>query len=72
MAKTQQFTIAVDNHPGAVAALAKTLGSAKVNILALLGAAQGTGGTVQLVVDNPRLAKKALDAARVAYQETPA
>lgn len=72
MAKTKQFTIAVDNHPGAVAALAKTLGNAKVNILALLGAAQGTGGTVQLVVDNPRLAKKALDAARVAYQETPA
>jgi hypothetical protein len=72
MAKTKQFTIAVDNHPGAVAAIAKTLGSAKVNILALLGAAQGTGGTVQLVVDNPRLAKKALDGARVAYQETPA
>jgi hypothetical protein len=72
MAKTKQFTIAVDNHPGAVAALAKTLGNAKVNILALLGAAQGTGGTVQLVVDNPRLAKKALDAARVSYQETPA
>jgi hypothetical protein len=72
MAKTKQFTIAVDNHPGAVAALAKTLGTAKVNILALLGTAQGTGGTVQLVVDNPRLAKKALDAARVAYQETPA
>ncbi len=72
MAKTKQFTIAVDNHPGAVAAIAKTLGSAKVNILALLGAAQGAGGTVQLVVDNPRLAKKALDSARVAYQETPA
>jgi hypothetical protein len=72
MAKTKQFTIAVDNHPGAVAAIAKTLGNGKVNILALLGAAQGAGGTVQLVVDNPRLAKKALDAARVAYQETPA
>jgi hypothetical protein len=72
MAKTKQFTIAVDNHPGAVAAIAKTLGNAKVNILALLGAAQGAGGTVQLVVDNPRLAKKALDSARVAYQETPA
>jgi hypothetical protein len=72
MAKTKQFTIAIDNQPGAVAGIAKTLGDAKVNILALLGTAQGTAGSVQLVVDDPRRAKKALDAARIAYQETPA
>jgi hypothetical protein len=72
MAKTKQFTITVDHQPGAVAAIAKTLGDAKVNILALLGTAQGTAGTVQLVVDDARRAKKALDAARIAYQETPA
>ena len=72
MAKTKQFTIAIDNQPGAVAAIAKTLGDAKVNILALLGTAQGTAGTIQLVVDDARRAKKALDAARIAYQETPA
>src|SRR3981081_3082446 len=72
MAKTKQFTIAVDNQPGAVAGIAKTLGNAKVNILSLLGTAQGTGGTVQFIVDDARRAKKALDAARVAYQETPA
>jgi hypothetical protein len=72
MAKTKQFTIAVDNQPGAVARIAKTLGNAKVNILSLLGPAQGTGGTVQFIVDDARRAKKALDAARVAYQETPA
>jgi hypothetical protein len=72
MAKTKQFTIAVDNHPGAVAGIAKTLGDAKVNILSLLGTAQGAAGTVQLVVDDSRRAKKALDAARIAYAETPA
>jgi hypothetical protein len=72
MAKTKQFTIAIDNQPGAVAGIAKTLGDAKVNILALLGTAQGTAGSVQLVVDDPRRAKKVLDAARIAYQETPA
>jgi hypothetical protein len=72
MAKTKQFTIAVDNQPGAVAGIAKTLGNAKVNILSLLGTAQGTAGTVQLVVDDARRAKKALDAARVSYTETPA
>jgi hypothetical protein len=72
MAKTKQFTIAVQNQPGAVAGIAKTLGSAKVNILALLGTAQGATGTVQLVVEDARRAKKALDAAKLAYQETPA
>jgi hypothetical protein len=72
MAKTKQFTIAIQNQPGAVAELAKTLGDAKVNILALLGTAQGAGGSVQLVVDDPRRAKKALDAAKITYQEATA
>jgi hypothetical protein len=72
MAKTKQFTIVVDNQPGAVAGIAKTLGNAKVNILSLLGTAQGSAGTVQVVVDDARRAKKALDAARVDYAETPA
>ena len=57
MAKTKQFTIAVDNQPGAVAGIAKALGNAKVNILSLLGTAQGTAGTVQLIADDPRRAK---------------
>ena len=70
MAKTKQFTVSIDNHPGAVAEIVRTLGSAKVNILSLLGTSQGTGGIVQLLVDDPRRAKKALDSARVAYQET--
>ncbi len=72
MAKTTQFTITVDNRPGAVLEIAKTLGNAKVNILSLLGTVQGTTGTVQLVAENPRAAKKALDNARVSYQEAPA
>ena len=72
MAKTKQFTIAIDNQPGAVAAIAQALGDAKVNILSLLGTAQGTAGSVQFIVDDARRAKKALDAARIAYQETPA
>jgi hypothetical protein len=72
MAKTKQFTIAVQNQPGAVAEIARTLGNAKVNILALLGTAQGASGTVQLVVEDARRAKKALDAAKHVYVETPA
>jgi hypothetical protein len=72
MAKTKQFTIAIDNQPGAVAHIAKTLGEAKVNILSLLGTAQGAAGTVQLIAEDARRAKKALDGARISYQETPA
>ncbi len=70
MAKTKQFTISVENRPGVVAAIARTLGNAKVNILALLGTAQGTGGSVQLIVEDTKRAKKALDEARLSYKET--
>jgi len=72
MAKTKEFTISVENRAGAVAEIARTLGNAKVNILALLGTAQGTSGTIQLIVEDARRAKKALDEAKLSYQETPA
>jgi hypothetical protein len=72
MAKTKEFTIEVENRPGAVAEIAKTLGGAKVNILALLATAHGATGTVQLVVENAAQAKKALDKAAFKYREIPA
>ena len=72
MAKIKQFTIAVDNRPGAVAEIAKTLGNAKVNILSLLATSQGSSGTLQLVAEDSRRAKKALDEARISYTETTA
>jgi hypothetical protein len=72
MAKIKQFTIAVENRPGAVAEIAKVLGNAKVNVLSLLGNSQGTGGTIHLVAEDARRAKKALDEAKISYQETAA
>ena len=72
MAKTKQFTVSLENRPGALAEVARTLGSAKVNILALLGTAQGTGGSVELVVEDARRARKALDDACITYKETTA
>ena len=72
MAKIKQFTITVENRPGAVAEIAKVLGNAKVNVLSLLGTTQGTGGTIQLVAEDARRAKKALDEAKIQYQETAA
>jgi hypothetical protein len=70
MARTKQFTISIENRPGTVAEIARTLGNAKVNILSLLGTAQGTTGTVELVVEDARRAKKALDGAGLTYKET--
>jgi hypothetical protein len=72
MAKTKEFIIEIENRPGAVAEIAKTLAAAKVNILALLATAHGASGTVQLVVENAGQAKKAFDKAAVKYRETPA
>jgi len=72
MAKTKQFIVTVENRPGAVAEIARTLGNAKVNILALLGRAQETSGTVQFIVDDAKRAKKALDESGLTYRETTA
>ena len=72
MARAKQLTISHENRPGTVAEITKVLGDAKVNILSLLGTVQGTAGSVQLIVDDARRAKKALDSARISYQETPA
>jgi hypothetical protein len=72
MAKTKQFTISVQNQPGTVLEIVRTLGNAKVNIVSLLATAQGTSGTVQLIVEDPRRAKKALDDAKLTYQQTEA
>jgi len=74
MAKTKQFIVTAENRPGAVAEIARTLGNEKVNILSLLllGKAEETRGTVQLVVDDARRAKKALDESGLTYQETAA
>jgi hypothetical protein len=72
MSRTKQFRISVQNQPGAVAAIARALGNAKINILALLGTAQGASGTVQLVVEDSGRAKKALDEAKITYEETTA
>lgn len=72
MAKLKQFTIAVENRPGTVAEVARALGNAKVNVLSLRGTAEGANGTIELVAEDARRAKKALDEAKILYQETTA
>jgi hypothetical protein len=69
MAKVRHITVALENRPGTMAEVTKVLADAKVNVLALLGSAAGTQGSVQVVVDNFNKAKKALGGAGLAYVE---
>ena len=49
--------------------MAQTLADAKVNVVALLGSSAGVEGSAQLVVDDIRKAKKALDKAGMSYKD---
>ena len=69
MAKVKQLTVALENQPGRLAAVAKVLADAKVNIVAILGSTAGAQGSAQFVVDNIIKAKKALSAAQFACAE---
>ena len=69
MAKVKQLTVALENQPGRLAAVAKVLADAKVNIVAVLGSTAGAQGSAQFVVDNIIKAKKALSAAQFACAE---
>ena len=67
MAKTKLIELMLENRPGAVAAVTEVLSGSGVNILSIFGS--GPLGVVQLVVDNPKKAAKALTAAAVAFSE---
>jgi len=69
MAKVKQLTVSLENQAGRLAAVAKALAAAKVNIEAILAVTAGAQGSAQLVVDNVAKAKKALSAAQFAYTE---
>jgi hypothetical protein len=70
MAKANQIIIKVEDRPGSVAEAIRALAGAKVNILSILG--WNDSGTLQLVVDKPVGAKRALDRANVQYTESTA
>jgi hypothetical protein len=70
MAKTRLIVLKVEDKPGTVAAATAVLARAGVNILSIFG--WGPQGVVQLAVDNPRKALKALAAAAVEHSEAKA
>jgi hypothetical protein len=70
MAKTKLIVLEVQDKPGMVAAATAALAEAGISILSIFG--WGPQGVVQLVVDNPRKAIKALKAAGTPYSEAKA
>jgi hypothetical protein len=69
MTKVKHLTVSLENQPGRLAAVAKVLADAKVNIVAVLGSTAAEKGSAQLVVDKLNKAKKALSAAQFSYTE---
>ena len=62
MGKTQEvFLVDLSNHPGALADACARLASAGVNIQHLFGTAKGPSGSVALLVDDVRTARKVLN-----------
>lgn len=70
MAKAKLIVLKVQDKPGTVAAATGVLAEAGVDILSIFGWAPQ--GVVQLMVDNPRRALKALTAAGIAHTEATA
>jgi len=69
MAKVKQLTVSLENQPGTLAHVARVLADAKVNLLSLLGSTADSKGSAQVVVDDIRKAKKALEQALLLYSE---
>jgi len=64
MAKAAQLTLSLKSRPGVLAALARTLADARVNISAINADTRVGRGRIHLVVNNPAQARRALRGAK--------
>ena len=69
MAKTTEFVVHLENHPGTLGKCCKALGERGVNILAFNGFSEEGKGGVRLIVDNAATAKTVLDSQRLNYKQ---
>jgi hypothetical protein len=72
MPRTTQLTLSLVSRPGTLAALARTLADAGVNITALSAAEVSGRGKIRLLVKDPVRAKRALRKANYRVSEEPA
>lgn len=59
----QQLTVFLENSPGRLARLTRSLGDAGVNMRALMIADTAEFGVVRIICDRPEMAKQALESA---------
>jgi hypothetical protein len=69
MPKSTEFTLLLEDKPGALAKCCEALAQREINIVAFESFTQNDDGVVHLVVDNPTAARRVLDSLRVAYRE---
>lgn len=67
--KEREFSITCEDRPGTLSHVAKLLGDAKVNILAMSCTTSGVQGAVRVIVDDVPRAKKILDREHLSYTE---
>ncbi len=72
MARTTQITLRLKSRPGVLAALARTLADAGVNITALSTDGGPGRGQIRMLVNDPVKAKRALRKAKYRFGEEPA
>lgn len=70
MPAVKEFTVLVEDRPGQIGKVCRALADHGVNILAFQAFPSEGKSLVRLVVDNPTLAKTALDTEHVSYTET--
>jgi hypothetical protein len=69
MPKTKEFSITMEDEPGALGKICRALADAKVNILAFQSIPSEKKSLVRFVVDNPTTAKSILDTQKLKYTE---
>jgi hypothetical protein len=69
MPKTKEFSIRMEDEPGALGKICRALADGKVNILAFQSIPWEKTSLVRFVVDNPTTAKSILDTQKLKYTE---
>ncbi len=69
MPETKEFSIRMEDEPGALGKICRALADAKVNILAFQSIPSEKKSVVRFVVDNPTTAKSVLDTQKLKYTE---
>src|SRR5260370_30222814 len=70
MPTTTELTMQIEDRPGALGKICRTLADQGVNILGFQAFKSPGNSLVRFVVDNPSATKKVLDSERVSYTET--